>query len=466
MSCRWRAAGHWPTARDRDILDAMVSPRVRSAHRAGPVAAAVARASAAVAYATAAVSGRLRLGPTGAMWERTWLAYTEIFVDDWGPRRWLRARIVSVLVLGFLSDPFHQIVRASWSVEHRALAVAGLVAFGLCFVTTVWRNTPTMHANRSPYTVSVGVILGVALFATGLNWLTGLCIYVMAMLLCNCGRRLWLPIVVAVPVAHVVLDQIASQRGIRDSIAVAVPVLLIGAVQAAFYQQIRAKVELARARTDLARLAVTEERLRISRDLHDILGQRLSALSLKAELAARLVGRDPGRAVNEMGEVADVARQALSDVRETVSGYRALTLAAEVETARALLSAAGLTVEVVYTGEALPEPVDECAGALVREAVTNVIRHASAKRCTIRIERDADMATVEVRNSSAVLATIATVSYGNGLTGLAERLASIGGTLWTGSERGDFVVRARIPLGQPAVVAALGCAVTVGGAPA
>ena len=87
--------------------------------------------------------------------------------------------------------------------------------------------------------------------------------------------------------------------------------LLIGAVQAAFYQQIRAKVELRRARADLARLAVTEERLRIARDLHDILGQRLSAVSLKAELAARLVERDPDRAAAEMGEVAAVARAAL-----------------------------------------------------------------------------------------------------------------------------------------------------------
>ena len=219
------------------------------------------------------------------------------------------------------------------------------------------------------------------------------------MLLFNFGRRVWLPIVVAVPVGAVIVDVVIVGDSFRDAVELAVPILLIGVVQAAFYQQIRAKVELTRARTDLARLAVSEERLRIARDLHDILGQRLSAVSLKAELAARLVERDPTRAATEMGEVAAVARAALSDVRETVSGYRALTLATEIETARALLIAAGVSVEVACGGDPLPEPLDECAGAVVREAVTNVIRHAGSGRCAIQIGRESGAVVVEVRDT-------------------------------------------------------------------
>jgi two-component system sensor histidine kinase DesK len=290
------------------------------------------------------------------------------------------------------------------------------------------------------------------LVAGGVNWLTGLSIYTIAMLLFNCGRRLWLPIVLAVPVAAVIVDVIIVGDPFRDAVELAVPILLIGAVQAAFYQQVRAKVELTRARTDLARLAVSEERLRIARDLHDILGQRLSAVSLKAELAARLVERDPTRAAAEMGEVAAVAREALSDVRETVSGYRALTLATEIETARALLIAAGVSVEVACGGDPLPEPLDECAGALVREAVTNVIRHAGAGRCAIQIGRESGAVVVEVRDTGTgtVGPIAASVPYGNGLTGLAERVERVGGMLWIGRERDQFVVRATMPYGAVA----------------
>jgi two-component system sensor histidine kinase DesK len=379
-------------------------------------------------------------------------AYTDIFVDDWGPRRWMRARIFSLLFLLFLIDPIRSVVASDWSMPHRIAAIAGLAAFAVCFAAVIWRNTPELHHNRSPYTLVLAIAIGIVLVAGGVEWLTGLSIYTIAMLLFNCGRRVWLPIVAAVPAAAVVVDVVIVGDPFSDAVELAVPIVLVGLVQAAFYQQIRAKIELMRARTDLARLAVSEERLRIARDLHDILGQRLSAVSLKAELAARLVERDPARAATEMGEVAAVARDALSDVRETVSGYRALTLATEIETARALLIAAGVPVEVAGAGDPLPEPLDECAGALVREAVTNVIRHAGAGRCAIQIGRESGAVVVEVRDTGAGPAgpVAASVAYGNGLTGLAERVERVGGKLWIGRERGHFVVRATMPAGAAA----------------
>jgi len=418
-----------------------------------PVAAAVPdvpHQPVAAAVPDAAADGAAH-GPR-AVWESVRSAYTDIFVDDWGPRRWMRARIFSMLFLLFLIDPIRSVVAADWSLPHRIVAITGIGAFAGCFVSVMWHNTPRLHHNRTPYTVALAIAVGVGLVAGGVNWLTGLSIYTIAMLLFNCGRRVWLPIVLGVPIAAIIVDVVIAGKPFRDALMVAVPIVLIGTVQAAFYQQIRAKVELARARTDLARLAVSEERLRIARDLHDILGQRLSAVSLKAELAARLVERDPARAAMEMGEVAAVAREALGDVRETVSGYRALTLATEIETARALLIAAGVSVEVAGAGDPLPDPLDECAGALVREAVTNVIRHAGAGRCAIQIGRESGAVVVEVRDTGAGTAgpVAAGVAYGNGLTGLAERVERVGGMLWIGRERGHFVVRATMPAGAAA----------------
>ncbi len=384
-----------------------------------------------------------------AIWDDVRTAYTDIFVDDWGPRRWMRARIFSLLFLLFLIGPIRSVLASDWSLPHRIVVITGIGAFAVCFASVVWRNAPALHRNRTPYTLALAIALGIGLVAGGVDWLTGLSIYTIAMLLFNCGHRAWLPIVATVPVAAVIVDVVIVGDPFRDAVEAAVPILLIGVVQAAFYQQIKAKVELTRARTDLARLAVSEERLRIARDLHDILGQRLSAVSLKAELAARLVERDPTRAAAEMGEVAAVARGALSDVRETVSGYRALTLATEIETARALLIAAGVSVEVACGGDPLPEPLDECAGALVREAVTNVIRHAGAGRCAIQIGREAGAVVVEVRDTGTGTAgpIAAGVAYGNGLTGLAERVERVGGMLWIGRERDQFVVRATMPSG-------------------
>lgn len=436
----------------------MVSTSLPSADVSGGGAAPTAPAAPALTAAAAPATPAALTAPAApasgarAVWDSVRSAYTDIFVDDWGPRRWMRARIISLLFLLFLIGPIRSVLASDWSLPHRIVAIAGMGVFAVCFGSVMWRNTPDLHRNRTPYTVAFAVALGIGLVAGGVNWLTGLSIYTIAMLLFNCGRRVWLPIVAAVPVAAVIVDVVIVGDPFRDAVEVAVPILLVGVVQAAFYQQIRSKVELMRARTDLARLAVSEERLRIARDLHDILGQRLSAVSLKAELAARLVERDPARAATEMGEVAAVAREALSDVRETVSGYRALTLASEIETARALLIAGGVTVEVACAGDPLPQPLDECAGALVREAVTNVIRHAGAGRCAIQIGRESGAVVVEVRDTGTGTAGAipASVAYGNGLTGLAERVERVGGMLWIGRERDQFVVRATMPSGAVA----------------
>ncbi len=370
-------------------------------------------------------------------------AYQDIFLTDGGSKRGHRARFVTPPFLLFLTSPIHRALTSGWPAVKVAAVVTGLILFAAGFIGVLFKNTPVLHTNRSPALVAATIAAGAAMVpALGVGWLSGLSIYAISLLLFNFDKRYWLPSLVAVTAVTWVASA-AMGKSMSASMGIAAETLLVGTIQAAFYTQIRDKVALRQARAELARLAVTEERLRIARDLHDLLGQRLSAVSLKAEVAARLVRRDPTRAAVEMGEVASVARDALSDVRATLSGYRTISLNGEIETATTLLTAAGIAVRTAI--EPLPAEADECAGWLVREAATNVIRHASASNCVIRVVSTETAATVEVSDDGAGRGTGVPPDFGNGLTGLSERMTAIGGTLSVCREDGWFVVRATFP---------------------
>ncbi|MFI6575597.1 sensor histidine kinase [Nocardiopsis sp. NPDC050513] len=203
-----------------------------------------------------------------------------------------------------------------------------------------------------------------------------------------------------------------------------------------------------------ARLAVTEERLRFSRDMHDLLGHSLSALAVKAELASRLAGRDRERAAAEIAEVRALARTSLAQVRAAVSGYREVSLAEEVASVSAVLRAD--RTEVTVTGldgvEASPGAA-ALAAWVVREGATNVLRHSDATRCRIVFTRTADASAgpralvVEVANDRARSGERREAASGNGLAGLSERVAAGGGSL-SAARTGDggFLLRAVLPL--------------------
>lgn len=205
-----------------------------------------------------------------------------------------------------------------------------------------------------------------------------------------------------------------------------------------------------------ARLAVTEERLRFARDMHDLLGHSLSALAVKAELAAKLAERDPGRAGREMAQVQALAREALQQVRGAVSGYREVDLAAEAESVRAVLRANGTDCRVSgIDGADLPPQTAALAAWVVREGGTNVLRHSRAARCDISLSRvDGGGAggalMVEVYNDRADGAGGEhPAESGNGLAGLSERVAMAGGTLSASTTPdGGFLLRAVIPAGR------------------
>jgi two-component system, NarL family, sensor histidine kinase DesK len=187
--------------------------------------------------------------------------------------------------------------------------------------------------------------------------------------------------------------------------------------------------ELHAARGELARQAVTAERLRLARDLHDLLGHSLSMITLKSELADRLIESDPARAAQEVREVEQAARQALREVREAVAGYRQPTLLGELEAARQLLAAAGIATTIEAEAGTLDPALDAVLAWAVREGVTNVIRHSRAGCCTIRVNRKRGFVSVEVINDGCreLSQERIVVGAGSGLAGLEERARSQGG---------------------------------------
>jgi two-component system sensor histidine kinase DesK len=191
--------------------------------------------------------------------------------------------------------------------------------------------------------------------------------------------------------------------------------------------------ELHTVRRELARLAVIEERERLSRDLHDLLGQTLSMITLKSELAGCLVKEEPERCVQELAEIERVSRKTLREVREAVAGYRQPNLSSELEGARQLLEVAGINAQIVPLKETLPPAYDAALACTVREGVTNVIRHSRARHCYIHLIQRNGTVRVEVLNDGGERRLEERTSRrGLGLAGLRERVSPLGGYLEAG----------------------------------
>ncbi|GAA0350233.1 sensor histidine kinase [Streptomyces blastmyceticus] len=207
--------------------------------------------------------------------------------------------------------------------------------------------------------------------------------------------------------------------------------------------------ELETARTAQARLAVAEERLRFSRDMHDVMGRNLAVIALKSELAVQLAQRGSPAALEQMAEVQRLAQDSQREVREVVRGYREADLRTELVGARGVLSAAGIECRIDdAAGRELPAPVQSALAWVVREATTNVLRHADAGRCAVRMRIVDDAAVLVMENDGvADRSPGAGTGSGSGLAGLRERLDALGGTI-TAERRGAkmFRVTAEVPL--------------------
>ncbi|MEO5877713.1 MAG: histidine kinase [Streptosporangiaceae bacterium] len=209
--------------------------------------------------------------------------------------------------------------------------------------------------------------------------------------------------------------------------------------------------EIQETRLALARMAVTAERLRVARDLHDLLGYSLSAIMLKSELAYRLLPTAPQRARSEFTEVLDIARQALADVRMVATGYRDMSLRAESDSALSVLASAKISVRAHLACGPLPREVDTVFSIVLREAVTNVLRHSKAQHCVIRAARAGGEVRLVIANDGVEPSGARAPHSGSGLGNLGTRLGSVGGTLSSEeAENGWYHVVARSPVDERA----------------
>jgi len=232
--------------------------------------------------------------------------------------------------------------------------------------------------------------------------------------------------ITAISIADSVLvaNKPASSQAVQ--VALYVPgLLLFGGGAMALRYLITTVAELRAARAETAHHAADRERARIARDLHDLLGHSLSLITLKGELATRLLP-EGAAGTNEVRDMLALSRQALQQVREAVSGYRHPTLATELTAAGIALRAAGIELDVRQSVGAVDRETEAVLGWVIRETTTNVIRHSGAKRCSITLTQEGGLLQVEVVNDGW---RVVQRPPGNGLRGLEERLASVGGTL-------------------------------------
>ncbi|MFF4366235.1 sensor histidine kinase [Streptomyces sp. NPDC001594] len=353
--------------------------------------------------------------------------------------------------LFYLSAPVTDLVRGGHSDGARVLGGLGLLGFITWYLVLVFR--PDRQMPVRPVLLSLVVLsaeAAVLALALGREWLV-LFVYV------SIASGAALPAKVSrltVPAATTLLAGLALTvpDGGDYLWGLLIPALMGGFAMVGVREMIRTTVELRQARATVAQLAANEERLRMARDLHDLLGHSLSLITLKSELAGRMLPDHPDRAAQQVADIEKVSRQALVDVREAVSGYRRPTLPGELAGARTALAAAGVTADLPadFTDE-VPEE-QECALAWsLREAVTNVVRHSGARRCTVTLTTRQTLAGPVLELSVTDDGSGGSAVPGNGLTGLTERLEAVGGTLWAGpAGKTGFRLLARVPLGSGA----------------
>ncbi|GHC72796.1 sensor histidine kinase [Streptomyces cinnamoneus] len=349
----------------------------------------------------------------------------------------------------YMAAPVDDVLSDHHTRTGDVLGGLGLLAFVAGYLTLVLRHT-VRALDRGLVLLCLG---GLTTLATLLSLTLGGAWLVLFVYVCVASGAV-LPAKlsrIAIPLVTGVLAAIgATQPGVSDYLfALIVPALLGGFAMTGVRQMALTTKALREARATVAHLAANEERLRLARDLHDLLGHSLSLVTLKSELAGRMLPDRPEEAAQQVADIERVSRQALVDVREAVSGFRRPTLEAELAGARTALAAAGIAVDLTGTTDAHPDlPPDE-EGALawaLREAVTNVVRHSGAHRCEVSLAEDGDEMCLTVTDNGRGPGG----SPGNGLTGLTERLALADGRLETGAApRGGFRLRACVPLSRP-----------------
>jgi two-component system sensor histidine kinase DesK len=353
-------------------------------------------------------------------------------------RAWRVRGLVSMVFLIYLVAPVNQVLTEPHPGGVRFLVVSVVVLYAgvymAVFARLPWFSRPVRLAAVLVMT-ACGITLAAVLGPDDLVYMTYAVSAALVQLPPMTGLLLGISVTSTLLIGTAVVD--GSPNWLDASILVVLTVALFGSRQVAV-----ANAQLRAARDEIAALAVAEERARMARDLHDVLGHSLTTITVKAGLARRILesSGDDRRAIAELRDVEQLSRTALAEVRSTVSGYRKASLGAELVGARVALQAAEIEADLPQAVDNVPAALQEPFAYVLREAVTNVIRHADASHCSVRL----DESWIEIRddgNGGGVTGS------GHGLAGLEERLAKVGGSLSAGPDPdGGFVVRASVPV--------------------
>lgn len=334
------------------------------------------------------------------------------------------------------------------------LATVGWLLWFACFVWSMVRVLRGRRRQRSTQIVVIGgLVWSVSLFAVlGQNFAAPPALSFSVMPLCLGGRARG-ALTVALLAGYIGLTTqkidgpevglTMEQFAVTALIFYAVPRLVIFAG------------ELEQTRSEMAQLAVSEQRLRWARDLHDTLGHGLSVVLLKLELVERLSERDPARAHAELSDARSLLRDSIGEMQTVVAGLRDLSLEGEIANARGILDSAGVGTTVDIAPVVLDEQVSQTFAWIVREGATNVLRHSDSTSCEITLRVDRGRAVLAVANDGPAIRVTRSPSGGNGIRGMRERLRVLGGRLTaTSLKDGGFVLEASVPLPTVPVVAA------------
>ncbi|MEW2129453.1 sensor histidine kinase [Streptomyces sp. NPDC005435] len=373
------------------------------------------------------------------------------------PPRTRRELWVKLLWIGvwlvFLSSPVQDLADGHHGTAATWGGALGLTAFVGVYLGLVFRTMGRPYSGRVVIVLLLvlAVLAPLLAYTLGGAWL-GLFVYLSV----ACGATLppratyW-----AIPASAGLMYLVGLHTDKAEARDLLLLVVLIGFAMVGVGQLVRTTVELRKARATVAQLAANEERLRLARDLHDLLGHSLSLITLKSELAGRMLPGEPEKAAQQVADIERVSRQALVDVREAVTGYRRPRLAAELAGTQVALTAAGVVCEVPAEPDltGVPEDAEAALAWTLREAVTNVVRHSGADRCAVELLRrqtlDGPVLELTVQdNGSGGSGAVP----GNGLTGLTERLETAGGTLEAGRAGRGFRLVARVPAASVADV--------------
>lgn len=343
---------------------------------------------------------------------------------DSGYRRWRYVVPFAGVWLIVLLGPAGDVLDRAGSAWQAALGLALLVAFAVLYLVIVVVAWDRSRAGRVRAQTLAVCLLGLALAVLPFTGPSGFTTFIFVAVVV----QLVLPwsgailATVALVATELLVDRAAGWGGgggFAFSI-VAAGMAMFGVARMA--ERNRALME---AQEDRAAYAVLAERERFARDLHDILGHSLTVITVKSELAGKLVDRDPARARREVADIERLAREALADVRATVGNYREVSLAAELASARSALEAAGVEPQLPSAVDSVPGDLRELFAYVVREGVTNVVRHSGARSCTVRL----GPASVEVLDDGRGGGP---AHDGHGLAGLRSRAAAAGAVLEAG----------------------------------